>query len=301
MDFKNEADEIRALGKILEDGYVYRGLKPVNWCFDCGSALAEAEVEYQDKEDLAVDVGFAFPSDQLAAIAKAFSLNQLPKSEGMAVIWTTTPWTLPSNTALAVGKDITYILVKTFNAYTHELSHVILAKDLIGKYFPEANAALSIEEYKKGDKAIPYVFLAEFKGSELDSICYEQLLPYAQPTDSDAFRVVLGDFVTTTDGTGIVHIAPSFGADDFRVAKQNGIGALTLVDKAGKFVDEVNDPVFPLQGRYVKEAYYTESEKEAEFKLQHEIMRVNNIISDLKSYMSADDLIVLKLKLENSQ
>jgi isoleucyl-tRNA synthetase len=152
---------------------------------------------------------------------------------------------------------------------------------------------------KKGDKKIPFSILASFKGADLEGIRYEQLLPYAQPTDGDAFRVILGDFVTTTDGTGIVHIAPSFGSDDFRVAKQNSIGSLTLVDKQGKFVDEVNDPVFPLDGRYVKEAYFTEAEKEQEFHLQKDILRVNNIIADLKSFMSADDLIVLKLKLEN--
>ncbi|MCW5906735.1 MAG: isoleucine--tRNA ligase [Chitinophagales bacterium] len=213
--------------------------------------------------------------------------------------WTTTPWTLPSNTALAVGKDIEYVLVKTFNQFTHQLIHVILAKDLLNKYFPAENAELNFEEYNKGDKKIPFVVLQSFQGSELEGIRYEQLLPYAQPKDGDAFRVVLGDFVTTTDGTGIVHIAPSFGSDDFKVAKQNGIGSLTLVDRSGKFTDEVNDPVFPLQGRYVKEAYLTDAEKEQEFKLQHEILRTNNIIADLKSYMSVDDLIVLKLKLEN--
>ena len=119
------------------------------------------------------------------------------------------------------------------------------------------------------------------------------------PTDGDAFRVVLGDFVTTSDGTGIVHIAPSFGSDDFRVAKQNGIGSLTLVDKQGRFTDEVNDPVFPLDGRYVKEDYYTDEEKQADFHLQREILRINNIIPDLKSHIGVDELIVLKLKLEN--
>ena len=282
------------LKKLYEKDYLYEGYTIQPYSPAAGTGLSSHELNqpgcYRNVKDVSAIAQFKIKESKTK-----FNID----GDVFFLAWTTTPWTLPSNTALAVGKDITYILVKTFNAYTHELSHVILAKDLIGKYFPEANAALSIEEYKKGDKAIPYVFLAEFKGSELDSICYEQLLPYVQPTDSDAFRVVLGDFVTTTDGTGIVHIAPSFGADDFRVAKQNGIGALTLVDKAGKFVDEVNDPVFPLQGRYVKEAYYTESEKEAEFKLQHEIMRVNNIIADLKSFMSADDLIVLKLKLEN--
>lgn len=213
--------------------------------------------------------------------------------------WTTTPWTLPSNTALAVGKEIEYALVKTYNAFTFQVAYVILAKDLLAKYFPVENATLNFDEYKKGDKKIPFVVIQTVTGAELEGIRYEQLLPYAQPEDGDAFRVVIGDFVTTTDGTGIVHIAPSFGSDDFKVAKQNGIGSLTLVDRSGKFTNEVNDPVFPLQNRYVKEPYLTDAEKEQEYKLQHEILRTNNIIADLKSYMSADDLIVLKLKLEN--
>ncbi|HRG90504.1 MAG TPA: isoleucine--tRNA ligase, partial [Chitinophagales bacterium] len=213
--------------------------------------------------------------------------------------WTTTPWTLPSNTALAVGKSIEYVLVKTFNPFTHQPAHVILAKDLAGKYFAAENAELSFDDYTKGDKKIPFAIVKTFTGEELEGIRYEQLLPYVQPTDGDAFRVLLGEFVTTTDGTGIVHIAPSFGADDFRVAKQNGIGSLTLVDKQGKFVDEVNDPVFPLEGRFVKDAYYTEADLEHDFVLQKEILRVNNVIPDLKNHMSVDELIVLKLKLEN--
>lgn len=282
------------LKKLYEKDYLYEGYTIQPYSPAAGTGLSSHELNqpgcYRNVKDVSAIAQFKV-CDAKAKFAVDGGVYFLA--------WTTTPWTLPSNTALAVGKDITYVLVKTFNAYTHELIHVVLAKDLVGKYFSEANAALSIADYKKGDKAIPYSYLAEFKGSELEGVRYEQLLPYAQPTDGDAFRVVLGDFVTTTDGTGIVHIAPSFGADDFRVAKQNGIGALTMVDKAGKFVEEVSDSVFPLQGRYVKEAYYTDSEREVEFKLQHEIMRVNNIIADLKSFMSADDLIVLKLKLEN--
>ena len=197
--------------------------------------------------------------------------------------WTTTPWTLPSNTALAVGAKISYVAVETFNQYTSQRVVVILAKDLLGKYFPEKNAELSLEDYKAGDKAIPFKVLAEFTGKQLEGIRYEQLLPYSQPTDGDAFRVVLGDFVTTEDGTGIVHIAPSFGADDFRVAKQNGIGSLTLVDKQGKFVSEVTD----FANEYVKEAYLTDEEKENERKKQGG-----------EKYLSVDDRIVIKLKKE---
>ena len=165
--------------------------------------------------------------------------------------WTTTPWTLPSNTALALGKEIEYVIVQTFNPYTHLPQTVILAKPLISTYFPEANALLPFGEYQPGQKQIPFRVIREFKGSELEGVRYEQLLPYAQPDDGDAFRVVLGDFVTTEDGTGIVHIAPSFGADDFRVAKQNGIGSLTLVNKQGKFTEKMGE----FAGRYVRSEY----------------------------------------------
>jgi isoleucyl-tRNA synthetase len=155
--------------------------------------------------------------------------------------WTTTPWTLPSNTALAVGGNVTYVKVKTFNPYTFKPISVILAKELFGKYFKEEHAGLSLDGYQAGQKEIPYELVRELTGKELEGTRYEQLLPYVQPTDGDAFRVIIGDFVTTEDGTGIVHIAPSFGADDMRVAKQNGIGSLTLVNRQGRFVDEVTD------------------------------------------------------------
>ncbi|MCX6250146.1 MAG: isoleucine--tRNA ligase [Bacteroidetes bacterium] len=165
--------------------------------------------------------------------------------------WTTTPWTLPSNTALAVGKEMDYLVVKTFNPYTHLPETVVLAKVLLNRYFPETHAALTLEEYQPGQKNIPYKVVAELKGDELTDVRYEQLLPYAQPVDGDAFRVVTGDFVTTDDGTGIVHIAPSFGADDFRTGKQNGIGSLTLVDKQGRFTEEMGE----FAHRYVRAEY----------------------------------------------
>jgi isoleucyl-tRNA synthetase len=291
----NYIESLWALLKRLYDkGLLYEGYTIQPYSPAAGTGLSSHELNqpgcYRNVKDVSAIAQFKI-NDQSSKF----------KVEGDVyfLAWTTTPWTLPSNTALAVGKDIEYVLVKTYNAFTHLPIHVILAKDLFGKYFLAENAELSFEDYQKGDKKIPYAVVGEFKGAELEGIRYEQLLPYAQPTDGDAFRVVLGDFVTTTDGTGIVHIAPSFGSDDFKVAKQNGIGSLTLVDRQGKFVDAVNDPQFPLDGRYVKEAYYTDAEKEQEFHLQKEILRVNNIIADLKSFMSADDLIVLKLKLEN--
>jgi isoleucyl-tRNA synthetase len=214
--------------------------------------------------------------------------------------WTTTPWTLPSNTALAVGKNIDYVIVKTFHptSASKELVHLVLAKNLLHKYFPEKNSTLKFEDFKAGDKDFPYKILTELKGKDLEGIRYEQLLNFAQPSDGDAFRVVLGDFVTTEDGTGIVHIAPSFGADDFRVAKQNGIGSLTLVDKRGKFLSEVQDGVFLYGEEYVKEAYLTDAEKETEFKHQKNILESSGKIKELKNYISVDERIVLKLQEE---
>ena len=167
--------------------------------------------------------------------------------------WTTTPWTLPSNTALCVGPKITYVMIKTFNPYTFEPITVILGKDTMAKYFDEKNQVENSSDLILPDdkKNLPYQIVGEFKGSDLEGCRYEQLLPYAQPEDGDAFRVLTGDFVTTDDGTGIVHIAPSFGADDFRIAKQNGIGALTMVDKTGRFVAEMGE----FAGRFVKCEY----------------------------------------------
>ena len=173
--------------------------------------------------------------------------------------WTTTPWTLLSNTALAVGKKIKYLKIKTFNPYTGIPVTVIMAKDRYRTLFPEKNENLNFEDYNKGDKNIPYKVLAEYNGKDLAGISYEQLLPYKQPEDGDAFKVITGDFVTTEDGTGIVHIAPSFGADDYFVAKQNGIGSLTLVNKKGEFIDGVGE----FSGRPVKNAYDPSVPKDA--------------------------------------
>lgn len=222
------------------------------------------------------------------------------KEDIFFLAWTTTPWTLPSNTALAVGAKIQYVLVKTFNPFSHQLINVILAKDLMGKYFPEKNIELKFEEYKAGDKNIPFKIVDEFDGNFLETISYEQLLPFVNVDEikGAAFMVITDNFVTTEDGTGIVHIAPSFGADDFRVAKQNGIGSLTLVDKRGKFLPEVKDGIFLYGEEYVKEAYLTDAEKEVEFKKQKQILESNGKIKELKNYLSVDERIVLKLQEE---
>jgi len=282
------------LKKLYDKNLLYEGYTIQPYSPAAGTGLSSHELNqpgcYREVKDVSAIAQFKIKGSKFNVEGDVFFLA-----------WTTTPWTLPSNTALAVGRDIEYALVKTYNPFTLHPCHLVLALESVQKYF-------SLEQLLQDDKwnsvqptkkEIPYQIVQSFIGNNLDGIRYEQLLPYTQPTDGDAFKVVLGDFVTTTDGTGIVHIAPSFGADDFKVAKQNGIGSLTLVDKQGKFVDEVNDPVFPLEGRYVKDAYYNDVDLEKDFHLQKEILRVNNIIPDLKNHMSVDELIVLKLKLEN--
>jgi isoleucyl-tRNA synthetase len=224
--------------------------------------------------------------------------------------WTTTPWTLPSNTALAVGKNIDYVLAETFNAFTGDKVLVILAKDLVGKMLNEKGKDASFEEYKKGDKIVPYKIHADFKGSDLVGLKYEQLLPYTLPCENaeKAFQVIAGDFVTTNDGTGIVHIAPTFGADDMRAAKEAGVPpmlvrdetgkAVPLVDFRGRFRPEMKDDVFGFAGEYVKEAYLNEGEKAAELEKQKEYMK--GIIADTSKlqYLSVDERLVLKLQNE---
>ncbi|MCU0360460.1 MAG: isoleucine--tRNA ligase [Bacteroidia bacterium] len=275
---------------LLYKGYTIQPYSPA-----AGTGLSSHELNqpgtYRDVKDRSAVAMFKLKEDSRFKI-------QDPKNGTFILAWTTTPWTLPSNTALAVGKDIDYVLVKTFNPFSYELQHLVLAKELLGNYFPVKNAALSFEDYKPGDKAIPFQIVKEFKGAELEGLSYEQLLPFAQPEGGDAFKVILGDFVTTTDGTGIVHIAPSFGADDFRVAKQNGIGSLTLVDKRGKFLPEVQDGVFLYGNEFVKEAYLNEEEKQTEFALQKQILESKGKIKELKVYLSVDERIVLKLQEE---
>ena len=177
--------------------------------------------------------------------------------------WTTTPWTLPSNTALAVGKDITYIKVRSFNPYSGEPITVVIAKDLLNSLFPESNAGLDFSEYKPGDKKIPFKVLGEFTGKELEGINYEQLIDWVNPGEG-AFRVLTGDFVTTEDGTGIVHIAPTFGADDYRIAKENGVPPLIVKRKDGTFGPMVDKrgflvPIADLDETFVKQSVNTKT------------------------------------------
>ena len=198
MTFVNEADEIRALGKVLEKGYLYRGLKPVNWCFDCHSALAEAEVEYEDRVDVAIDVGFALEdASERAKLAQAFGLPHAPDGPIHAVIWTTTPWTIPANQALNVHPDLEYALVAT------PRGHLALAKDLAGACLARYGLDGSI--------------VATARGAALERIAFRH------PFYDRASPVYLGDFVTLEQGTGIVHSSPAYGIDDFLSCRAYGM------------------------------------------------------------------------------
>lgn len=238
------------LKMLFDKGLIYKGYTIQPYSPAAGTGLSTHELNqpgcYKMVKDSTAVAQFKVKEDETSKF-----LFQDENNDVFFLAWTTTPWTLPSNTALAVGKNIDYIKVRTFNRYTSQPITVVLAKDLLEKYFPPKDAELKLEDYKPGDKKIPYKVVDEFKGANLEGIRYEQLLPYAQPENGDAFMVVTGDFVTTEEGTGIVHIAPSFGADDFKVGKENGIGSLTMVDKKGCFVDEMGE----LAGRYVKNEY----------------------------------------------
>ncbi|MCK4346964.1 MAG: isoleucine--tRNA ligase, partial [Bacteroidales bacterium] len=238
------------LNKLYRKGLLYKGYSIQPYSPAAGTGLSTHELNqpgtYRDVKDTTVVAQF-----KIIKNGQSEFLFKEQDTDLYFLAWTTTPWTLLSNTALAVGKGIHYLKVKTYNQYTGEPITVILAKDRFSFYFSEKDKDLKLEEYKKGYKRIPYKILAEFLGVDLEGIRYEQLLPYQQPEDGDAFRVLTGDFVSTEEGTGIVHIAPSFGADDFKIAGENGIGSLTLVDKQGKFVDGVGE----FSGRYVKNQY----------------------------------------------
>ncbi len=287
------------LKNLFDKGSIYKGFTIQPYSPAAGTGLSSHELNqpgcYRDVKDRTAVAMFKVLANQDLSVFK--NLISL-KSELYFLAWTTTPWTLPSNTALAVGKNIDYVLVETYHPFLFSKVHVILAKELLNKHFPEKNAELVFEDYKANDKAVPFKIILTIKGEQLAGINYEQLLPFAQPTDGDAFKVILGDFVTTEDGTGIVHIAPSFGADDFRVAKQNGIGALTLVDRRGKFLPEIKDGIFLYGEEYVKEAYLSDEEKAHEFQVQKKTLEENGKIKELKAYLSVDERIVLKLQEE---
>lgn len=263
------------LKQLFDKGLLYKGYTIQPYSPAAGTGLSSHELNqpgcYRDVKDTTAVAQFFVIRDE-----KSEFLYEGVDTPLYFMAWTTTPWTLPSNTALCVGPKITYVKVKSFNPYTGEPMTVVLAKDLLASHFSVKNAEMSLDEYKPGDKKIPYQVLAEYTGEQLAGVNYEQLIDWVKP-NGDAFRVITGDFVTTEDGTGIVHIAPTFGADDDRVAKQNGIAPLLIDDKDGKkqplvdkkgrfFLVEEMDPAFvssnvnvesyaEWSGRYVKNEY----------------------------------------------
>ena len=230
------------LKKLYEKGFLYKGYTIQPYSPAAGTGLSTHELNqpgcYRDVKDTTCVAQFKVIRDEKSE--KLFA-----DSEPVYILaWTTTPWTLPSNTALAVGPNITYYVVKTYNPYTYLPVTVILAKDRFSAYFNPKAESLALEDYQAGDKLIPYRKVGEFKGPELEGIRYEQLMPWMRP-EGDAFRVILGDYVSTEDGTGIVHIAPTFGADDAQVAKAAGVPPMQLVNRKGEF-----RPMVDLTGKF---------------------------------------------------
>jgi len=245
------------LKQLYDRDLLYESVSIQPYSPAAGTGLSSHELNmpgcYKDVKDTSAVAMFkAIKNEKSKFIFEVAEKSKIKnqKSEIFFLAWTTTPWTLPSNLGLTVGPNIDYVLVRTFNPYTHLPVNVILAKALIGKYFKEEGENSDLESYSSELKILPWKILTEFKGKRLEGISYEQLLSYeANKTDNpNAFNILLGDFVTTEDGTGIVHTAPAFGADDFRVGKKYDIGILTMVDKQGKFVDGLGE----FSNRYVK-------------------------------------------------
>ena len=268
------------LKQLYDKDYLYKGYTIQPYSPAAGTGLSTHELNqpgcYRDVKDTTCIAQFPVtsPTPEMTGWGNPYFLA-----------WTTTPWTLPSNTALAVGPAIDYVIARTYNPYSGEPVTVVLAEALVASVLGSKGADLPLDEYKKGDKTIPYSIVAKVKGEELVGITYRQLIPWVNPGEG-AFRVIPGDYVTTADGTGIVHIAGTFGADDLRVSKQNGIPPLHLIDKDGNIRPMVDltgkfyliselDPEFvekmvdvdaytPWQGKFVKNAYNPEATPETE-------------------------------------
>jgi isoleucyl-tRNA synthetase len=293
ITYKNEYIESLwyLLKKLYDKGLLYKGYTIQPYSPAAGTGLSSHELNqpgtYKEVKDVSIVAQFKVKQNQ-----KSQFLFSKTGNEVFILAWTTTPWTLPSNAALTVGKNIDYQLIQTFNPYTFLPLAVVCAKDRVGAYFPEAGKDQPME-YKQGDKILSWKILTDCKGADLEGIEYEQLMPYVTP-EEPAFRVILGDFVTTEDGTGVVHTAPTFGADDFRVAQQNGIPPIMvpgedgkpmpLVNKQGRFVAAVTD----FAGEPVKEQYLDDAEKEKWRQKQGR-----------DKYLSVDERIGIKLKTEN--
>ena len=270
-----------ALKQLYEKDLLYKSVSIQPYSPAAGTGLSSHELNqpgtYKDVKDTTVVAMFSLSADKKNGIpsnplqTKLFEIARnawepfvnLPIGGGLVeaekagavhfMAWTTTPWTLPSNCGMTVGPNIDYVLVQTFNPYTHKPANVILAKALLNKYFKQEAQESNLTIYTSDSKLLPWKIIAEFKGSKLEGLRYDQLLPFDGNTreiaGGDPWRVITGDFVTTEDGTGIVHTAPAFGADDYRVGKKHDIGILIMVDKEGKFIDYTGE----FSGRYVKD------------------------------------------------
>ena len=246
------------LKELYKKGYLYESVSIQPYSPAAGTGLSSHELNqpgtYKDVKDTSATVMFkVVKNDKNKFLFKTSFADEI-----FFLAWTTTPWTLPSNLGLTVGANIEYSLIKTFNPYTHLPISAILATVLIPNYFKSEAENISFDDYKEGDKLIPWQKVATFKGSELEGISYEQLMPFEANSlekiqeitpGAEPFKIITGDFVTTEDGTGIVHTAPAFGADDFKAGQKNNLGILTLVDREGKFVHGVGE----FSGRYVKD------------------------------------------------
>ena len=246
------------LSELYKKGYLYESVSIQPYSPAAGTGLSSHELNqpgtYKDVKDTSAVAMFK----ALATDAKnKFLLDAAGDNEVYYLAWTTTPWTLPSNLGLTVGPNIEYVLVKTFNPYTHLPVHVVLAKALLSKLFKPEGENGDFDHYNAEQKLLPWKIVSHFKGTDIEGAQYEQLMP-SDANNMEAieeitpgakpFRILVGDFVTTEDGTGIVHTSPAFGADDYRVGQKNNIGILTLVDRAGKFVDGVGE----FSNRFVK-------------------------------------------------
>ncbi|MGF7040193.1 isoleucine--tRNA ligase [Mucilaginibacter lappiensis] len=293
ITYKNEY--IESLWWILKEFYkndlLYKGYTVQPYSPKSGTGLSSHELNqpgtYKMVKDTSIVAQFHLKNDQQHPLIPV--LFEDTNEDTTILAWTTTPWTLPANCALAIGENVDYVKLRTFNPYTYEPVSVVLAKALVGKYFKAEGENASFQDYKGGDKVIPWEVRAEFKGVEMIGLRYHQLMPYVTNEDleKNAFRVIPADFVTTEDGTGIVHTASVFGADDFRACKENNVPSVMvkdefgkdvpLVDKQGRFVDEVTD----FAGFYVKDEYYSDEERA------------------VPGFKGTDVLISIKLKTEN--
>ena len=242
------------LSTLYKKGYLYQSVSIQPYSPAAGTGLSSHELNqpgtYKDVKDTSAVAMFKAQPSAAAQFLFDAAANNKNNQDVYYMAWTTTPWTLPSNLGLTVGPNIDYAWVSTYNPYTAMPVNVVLAKALLSKYFKEEG--LTIETFAEGDKIIPWKILTECKGSQLNGLRYEQLMPFEanDPAtfEGDPFKIITGDFVTTEDGTGIVHTSPAFGADDYKVGQKNNLGIITLVDREGKFVEGVGE----FSGRFVK-------------------------------------------------